>query len=126
MESPACRFWGVLIVCSLGVYGQASLAHAGLVSSEPGRRAVLTVPPKEISLCFNENVEAKFSAVTLSRGDEAMVSLGEIQTDPEAPACLVVPLISPLGNGSYTVKYRVLSVDGHVVDYGYGFKLKAP
>lgn len=126
MASPVRRFWGVLILCSVGAYGQAALAHAGLVSSEPGRRAALTVPPKEIRLCFNENIEAKFSAVTLSREDEATVSLGEIQTDPKAPACLIVPLVSPLGNGSYTVKYRVLSVDGHVVDYGYGFKLNAP
>lgn len=126
MASPACRFWGVLIGCSLGAYGQAALAHAGLVSSEPGRRAALTVPPKEIRLCFNENIEAKFSAVTLSREDKAAVSLGEIQTDPKVPACLIVPLVSPLGNGSYTVKYRVLSVDGHVIEYGYGFELKTP
>ncbi len=126
MARPGCGFWGVLIVCSIGAYGQAALAHAGLVSSEPGRRAALTVPPKEIRLCFNENIEAKFSAVTLSQGDKAAVSLGEIQTDPKAPACLIVPLVSPLSNGSYTVKYRVLSVDGHVVDYGYGFKLNAP
>ena len=126
MSSPGCRFWGVLILCSVGAYGQAALAHAGLVSSEPGRRAALTLPPKEIRLCFNENIEAKFSEVTLSQGDKVTVSLGEIQIDPKAPACLIAPLVSPLGNGSYTVKYRVLSVDGHVVDYGYGFKLKAP
>ncbi len=126
MASPVRTRLSWLIACSLGAYGQAALAHAGLVSSEPGRRAVLTVPPKEIRLCFNENIEAKFSKVTLSVGEQAPVSLGEMQTDPKAPACLIVPLVSPLGNGSYTVKYRVLSVDGHVVDYGYGFKLNAP
>ena len=26
--------------------------------------------------------------------------------------------------GAYTVKYRVLSVDGHTVDYGYTFSVK--
>jgi copper resistance protein C len=126
MAVSAHRLGSALLLASLGAYGPAIHAHAGLVSSEPGRRAVLTVPPEEIRLCFNENIEPKFSTVTLSQGDDPIESLGEVQTDPEVPACLVVPLQSPLGNGSYTVKYRVLSVDGHVVDYGYGFKLKAP
>lgn len=116
----------LLIVCSLGAQLPAAFAHAGLVSSEPGRRAMMTVPPKEIRLCFNENIEAKFSKVTLSDGEQTPVVLGEVQTDPKAPSCLLVPLVSPLRNGSYTIKYRVLSVDGHVVDYGYGFKLNAP
>jgi len=116
----------LLIAGSLGAHGSSAFAHAGLVSSEPGRRAVMTVPPKEIRLCFNENIEAKFSKVTLSDGKGAAVPLGEVQTDPKAPSCLLAPLISPLRNGSYTIKYRVLSVDGHVVDYGYGFKLNAP
>ena len=126
MASPVGRCWASLIVCSFGAYGQLAQAHAGLVSSDPGRRAALTVPPKEIRLCFNENIEAKFSAVTLSQADKATVSLGEIQIDPKAPACLIVALVSPLGNGSYTVRYRVLSVDGHVIEYGYGFELKTP
>lgn len=102
-------------------------AHAALVSSEPGRRAVLTSPPSEIRLCFNENIEAKFAQVTLSRaGEEGSLALGSIQLDPASTKCLQVPIEAALAKGSYTIRYRVLSVDGHVVDYGYGFRLTAP
>jgi copper resistance protein C len=100
--------------------------HAGLVKSEPGRRAVLSSPPQQVRLCFNEKVEAKFSAVNLSDKDGNAVALGVPATDPADPQCLITPISGKLGGGSYTVKYRVLSVDGHIVDYGYGFSLKTP
>ncbi len=107
------------------VHGGVVFAHAALVSSEPGRRAVLTEAPKEIRLCFNENVEAKFSKVSLSNEDGDEVPLGNLHADPKQAACLSASLDS-LPCGKYTVKYRVLSVDGHVVDYGYTFSLTQP
>lgn len=116
-----------LVLAALWLPGQLAFAHAALVSSEPGRRAVLATPPVQIRLCFNENVEAKFSQVTLSRaGAESSLALGSIALDPASANCLHVPIEAPLANGSYTIRYRVLSVDGHVVDYGYGFRLDAP
>jgi methionine-rich copper-binding protein CopC len=117
----------IALTAALLLSSSAAWAHAGLVSSEPGRRAVLATAPKEIRLCFNENIEARYSQVTLVReGQETGLSLGALQVDPAKPACLFVPIQSPLDKGSYTVRYRVLSVDGHVVDYGYGFRLNPP
>ncbi|MDM4771499.1 copper resistance CopC family protein [Solimonas sp. SE-A11] len=116
-----------LLLAALWLHAPLAFAHAALVSSEPGRRAVLTTPPSQIRLCFNENVEAKFSQVTLSRaGEDGSLALGRIALDTGSANCLQVPIKSPLTNGNYTVRYRVLSVDGHVVDYGYGFRLNAP
>lgn len=116
-----------LLLAALWLPAPLAFAHAALVSSEPGRRAVLTTPPAQIRLCFNENVEAKFSQVTLLRaGEDSKIALGSIALDPASARCLNVPIEATLANGSYTVRYRVLSVDGHVVDYGYGFRLDAP
>lgn len=123
--SPPPKALWLFIGCTLGAHGSAVFAHAGLVSSEPGRRAVLTAAPKEIRLCFNENVEAKFSKISLNDADGAEIPLGELKADPKQPACLTASVDS-LPAGSYTIKYRVLSVDGHVVDYGYGFKVSPP
>ncbi len=118
------RIW---IVCCLGMGSALSssvvFAHAAMINSEPGRRAVLTIPPREIALCFNENVEASFSTVDLFDNAGKPFLLTAPVQDRQKPACLVVPL-PELPNGAYTVKYRVLSVDGHVVDYGYGFRLE--
>ena len=121
------RGWRWPLLAALWLPAPMAFAHAALVSSEPGRRAVLTTPPAQIRLCFNENIEAKFSQVTLSpTGEDGNNALGSVALDPASANCLNVPIEAPLTNGSYTIRYRVLSVDGHVVDYGYGFRLNAP
>ena len=40
------------------------------------------------------------------------------------PKAIVLPL-PELSPGKYTVKFRVLSVDGHVVDSSYDFTVKS-
>jgi copper resistance protein C len=47
-----------------------------------------------------------------------------VQLDKDDPKLLVLPL-PVLVPGAYTVKYRVLSVDGHTVDYGYTFSVES-
>jgi methionine-rich copper-binding protein CopC len=34
--------------------------------------------------------------------------------------------VSPLAPGTYTVRYRVLSVDGHVVESEFSFTIREP
>lgn len=102
-----------------------AFGHAGLVSSEPGRRAQLSAPPSRIRLCFNETIELKFSKITLEGADGTPVALGALEADAAKPTCVVASL-SALTPGNYTVKFRVLSVDGHVVEKSYGFSLKTP
>jgi copper resistance protein C len=97
-------------------------AHAALVRSVPGSRAVLTQAPRSLDLCFNEPVELKFSSVTLEDAKGTAVPLGSLQADTDAK-CIKVP-IEAIGSGVFTVHYRVLSRDGHVVEYGYQFTVK--
>lgn len=97
-------------------------AHAGLVKSTPGSRSVLTQTPTEIELCFNEAVELKFSTIKLADAAKAAVPLAEPQLRSD-PKCFFTT-VPPLPGGTYTVSYRVLSQDGHVVEYGYQFSVK--
>ena len=100
----------------------AARAHAALVKSVPGSRAVLSRSPGRVTLCFNEAVELKFSTVKVEGPKGAAVALGEPKLG-ESPQCLeaALPALAP---GAYTVRYRVLSKDGHTVDYGYQFTVK--
>lgn len=122
---PRSRLNVLAVAASLAV-PFAAWSHAGLVKSEPGRRAVLTAAPEQVRLCFNEKVEAKFSAVSMTAKDGAPVAMAAPSTDPADPNCLITPITATLASGSYTVKYKVLSVDGHIVDYGFEFTLKNP
>ena len=97
-------------------------AHAALVKSVPGSRAVLTQAPQSLELCFNEPIELKFSSVTLEDAKGTAVPLGKVQAGTD-PKCIKVP-IEAIGTGVFTVHYRVLSRDGHVVEYGYQFTVK--
>jgi methionine-rich copper-binding protein CopC len=100
----------------------AAHAHAALVRSVPGNRAVVTQAPPSLDLCFNEAVEVKFSTVTLEDAKGTAVPLGKPQAG-DSPKCILVP-IPAIGSGTFTVHYRVLSQDGHVVAYGYQFSVK--
>jgi len=97
-------------------------AHAALVRSVPGSRSVLTQAPQSLDLCFNEAVEVKFSSVTLEDAKGTAVPLGQLQAGSD-PKCINVPILT-IGSGVFTVHYRVLSQDGHVVEYGYQFSIK--
>lgn len=99
-----------------------ALAHARLVKSIPADDAELSAAPAAVLLVFNESPERSFSSVELR--DPA----GEIVTTPavrqgKAQDSLIMPLPGDLPAGAYTVQYRVLSVDGHVVEGRFRFRI---
>ena len=112
-----------IIMALIGLAVPASVrAHAALVRSVPGSRAVLAQAPQSLELCFNEPIELKFSSVTLEDAKGTAGALGMVQAGTD-PKCIKVP-IEAIGTGVFTVHYRVLSRDGHVVEYGYQFTVK--
>ncbi len=99
-------------------------AHARLVRSVPADDAELSVAPEGVVLTFNESPEHRFSSVELRD------ATGKALTTPamrkgETPDSLVLPLPEDLPAGAYAVQYRVLSVDGHVVEGRFGFRIGA-
>jgi methionine-rich copper-binding protein CopC len=90
-------------------------AHATLVRSVPARRAVVSAAPPRARLRFSEPLEPAFARASVWDGQGAQVDLRDARVEPDDPAELSVGLPS-LGPGSYSVKFRVLSVDGHVVE----------
>jgi len=97
--------------------------HASLVRSSPARRATLTTAPDRVQLWFNEAVEPRFSRVSVRDAAGQPVDLGDARVDPDDPKRLTVGL-KPLGRGTYRVRFRVLSVDGHVVESEFPFTLR--
>ena len=99
-------------------------AHAVLVKSSPARRATLATPPARVELTFSERLEPAYSTVTVWAEGDARVDDTRITVGPEDPRRLSVglPALKP---GTYTVKYRVLSVDGHLVEGTYPFDVRA-
>jgi hypothetical protein len=100
-----------------------SFAHAYLVKSVPAGRATLYSAPEKIQLWFNERLEAKYSSASVHGPDGQRVDANNAQVSAEDPKQLSVAL-KPLSAGRYTVKFRVLSVDGHVVEQSFPFTVR--
>lgn len=100
-----------------------AVAHAVLVRSSPPHRAVLAEAPERVDLWFNERLEAAYSTASVWSEAGSQVDARDVGVAPDDPRRLSVSLTSR-APGRYTVKYRVLSVDGHVVDSLITFTVK--
>jgi copper resistance protein C len=119
-------FVATLAVAGAMAWPAAASAHAALVKAEPGSRAVLQQAPEAVKLWFNEAVEAKQSRIWLedAAGKEVPgCGAPEVKADDPRLISIRAPRLSP---GAYFVKYRVLSRDGHVVEYGHRFRIESP
>ena len=106
------------------VVPNASWAHAYLVKSSPVRRAVVSSAPARVVLWFNERLEAQFSQVAVWNTAGQQVDGGDVQVGPDDGKKLSVG-VPTLPAGTYTVKYRVLSVDGHIVESEFPFTVRS-
>jgi copper transport protein len=101
-----------------------ALAHANLVEASPPQGGEVSKPPERVELRFTEPVDAEFDPVVVRNGDGVRVDKGEANVDPE-DARVVLADLKKLPEGSYTVKWRVTSIDGHVVEGRYDFAVAA-
>jgi copper transport protein len=101
-----------------------ALAHANLVDASPARGGEVSKPPERVELRFTEPVDAEFDPVVVRNGDGARVDAHDARVDPE-DARVVLADLEKLPEGSYTVVWRVTSIDGHVVEGRYGFAVAA-
>ena len=100
-----------------------ALAHARLESSDPARRAALDQSPDAIRLRFNEAIEPAYSKVVVENVKGEAVASGATRVSADDPKLLILDVPS-LPAGTYTVKFEVLSVDGHRVKQSYPFTIK--
>lgn len=107
----------------MSICNGAAFAHAKLVKSDPPNRATLNVAPEHIQLWFNEEIEGNFASISLIDADGNTVTDASPETVPDDLKSVVLPL-SEIPPGRYTVNFRIMSTDGHVVESDYNFTLK--
>jgi methionine-rich copper-binding protein CopC len=121
-EMSFAWFRGALLALALCI-PLSGWTHAVLVKSSPARRAALVRPPARVQLWFNERVEAQFSQLSVWDSDGRQVDRRDLQVGADDPKQLSVGL-PDLAPGAYTVRFRVLSVDGHVVEGDFPFTVR--
>ena len=113
----------VSLLAPVAMMRSSAEAHAVLVKSIPSSRAVLSHPPDRVQLWFSERIEPAFSTVSVWNAAGAQVDRKDARVGAEDPKQLSVtlPVLTP---GAYTVRVRVLSVDGHIVETNFPFTVK--
>jgi methionine-rich copper-binding protein CopC len=97
-------------------------AHAALDRADPRPNSTVRGAPGQVRLWFTEKLETAFSTARVVNAAGKSVGDDGSRLDAENAALLVVPL-KPLGAGSYTVIWRVLSVDSHVTEGRFSFRV---
>jgi copper transport protein len=106
------------------VAAPAAAAHATLVSSTPANDEVVARPPSSVALRFSEPVESAFGAVRIYDSDAKRVDSGRVAR-PDGNT-VDAAIDQPLGRGTYTVTWRVVSADSHPVSGAFVFHVGAP
>jgi methionine-rich copper-binding protein CopC len=107
---------------ALSAAGPAAQAHAFLDHASPAVGSSVAAAPPVLSLSFTQELEPAFTRVTVTNEAGQRVDLGNAQVLPGAPAELRVGL-RPLPPGTYTVSWRVVSVDTHPTEGRFQFTI---
>lgn len=113
----------LIVAFVMGVPVTSAFAHSMLVKAEPPRRAVLTKSPIQVRLWFNEKIEGDYASLVVLDAKKQPITDLKPTLVPDDQKSIVLPL-PELAPGKYSVKFRVLSVDGHVVESSFDFTVK--
>jgi len=98
-----------LIALATGA-AQSAFAHAELSASTPADCAMLESAPDNVNLTFSEPV--RLTALSVQKDGAAKRSLGPLPAEAAEDFVVAVPTLE---GGHYTVSWRALSEDTHVM-----------
>jgi methionine-rich copper-binding protein CopC len=113
----------LLTSLALALFGTvAAVAHALLDHADPLVGSTVASAPREVALTFTQKLEPAFSSVQVTDASGARVDQGK----PQVSGNVMRVGLKSLGQGSYRVHWRVLSVDTHTTEGSFTFRVGAP
>jgi len=100
-----------------------ALAHAKLIRARPNAFETLAETPASVELWFNERLEDEFNSIEVVDSAGRMVEEGHARVNPQDRTNLRAR-INTLPPGSYVVRWKILSVDGHTARGRFIFSVK--
>ena len=99
-----------IFILSLSLFATSALAHTVLSGSVPAQDTVVAASPEQLVLTFSTDVQ--ITALTLSDAASVSYDLGALPTTAQQEFSIPVPSLAP---GYYTVAWRAVGADTHVV-----------
>ena len=98
--------------------------HLHLVKSTPAANASVSSAPDSIRLWFSQAPELKLTTVKVTGPGTDAIALAPLAKGDSA--LVIAAVKGTMAAGSYTVAWRTMSKDGHVVRGTFAFKVAAP
>jgi copper resistance protein C len=111
-----------IVAAAITAVSLAAHAHAFLDHADPKVGSTVAAPPGAARLWFTEPLEPAFSSIAVLDANGHRVDAGQPQPDAHDPLLLQVPL-TRLAPGEYTVVWRAVSVDTHVTQGRFTFRV---
>ena len=106
----------VLIVIGMfALLPATAQAHATLLTSTPEAESVVAQPPRQVVLTFDQSVQPVANGTEVVDQSGKSVTQGTAHTAAGNARQLVIGLLPDLPDGDYTIRWRVVSTDGHIV-----------
>lgn len=99
-------------------------AHAILVRSNPAKDATVDTAPKQIDLWFNDAVRGEYKALAVIDSSGKRVDNHDVEQTLTDGSHIHATVADNLPAGKYTVRYRVVSQDTHIVTGKFDFTVK--
>ncbi len=115
----------LVLLLLVGGAGTAS-AHAALRDTDPRDGSVLDSAPRQITLSFTEAVGLLDDSFRAFDPDGRRVSTGEAEHVDGRSDAVRVSLPEGLGEGTFTVAWRVVSADSHPISGAFTFSVGEP
>ena len=114
-----------LAVVTPAMVTAARLPHLKLKRSFPAKDTVLTSSPDAVRLWLTERSELPATKITVTTDAKAPVATEKATRAAGADAPIEAKFAKPLTPGRYTVTWKTMSKDGHVVNGTFGFTVKS-
>jgi copper resistance protein C len=122
--TPLKTFLGLALLTSLAL-PLPVFAHAIMVKSQPVVDSTIGESPKQVDVWFNDKVGSEYKALAVidSAGKRVDNKDAAQETFDQSHLYTTIPELLP---GTYTVRYRVVSLDTHIVTGKFKFTIKKP
>jgi copper transport protein len=109
------------VVFAAAAVAPAAWAHARIVSTTPPDGAVLASAPTRVVIRFDDTVRVLGGTTVVTNVGRRPVTAG----NPKGSGRVVTIPLQKLRDGDYTVRWRVLSDDGHTIEGVFAFAVGA-
>ena len=107
---------------SLALAAAAAAAHSRPETTSPANGDVVATAPQAITISFDKPMRVTLIELTNAGGDTFALE----RTDEMAPVTRFEATPPALPAGSYTVRWRGLSEDGHAMKGTFSFEVRPP